>query len=66
MVAGLFVEGVVMSDAASSEVAGSPSTPPAIHLSELLGQPVIARSDDIVGKVEDVVVRLGAPTSTRR
>jgi CBS domain-containing protein len=59
MVAGLPVEGVVMSDAASSEVAGSASTPPAIHLSELLGQPVIARSDDIVGKVEDVVVRLG-------
>ena len=48
-----------MSDAASSEVPGSASTSRAIHLSELLGQPVIARSDDIVGKVEDVVVRLG-------
>jgi CBS domain-containing protein len=59
MVAGLFVERVVMSDAASSEVAGSASMPPVIHLSELLGQPVIARSDDTVGKVEDVVVRLG-------
>jgi CBS domain-containing protein len=59
MVAGLFVERLVMSDAASSEVAGSASTPPVIHLSELLGQPVIARSDDTVGKVEDVVVRLG-------
>src|SRR5271163_5073005 len=59
MVAGLFVERLAMSDAASSEVAGSASTPPVIHLSELLGQPVIARSDDTVGKVEDVVVRLG-------
>lgn len=59
MVAGLFVGRVVMSDAASSEVAGSASTsPPVIHLSELLGQPVVARSGDTVGKVEDVVVRL--------
>jgi CBS domain-containing protein len=57
--AGLFVEGVAMSDTASSEVSGSASTRPAIHLSELLGQPIIARSDDTVGKVEDVVVRLG-------
>jgi len=55
----LFVERLAMSDAASSEVPGSASTSRAIHLSELLGQPVIARSDDIVGKVEDVVVRLG-------
>lgn len=48
-----------MSDAASPEVAGSASTPPpVIHLSELLGQPVIARSGDTIGKVEDVVVRL--------
>ncbi|HME77315.1 MAG TPA: CBS domain-containing protein [Mycobacterium sp.] len=47
-----------MSDAASSEVAASTS-PPVIHLSELLGQPVIARSGDTIGKVEDVVVRLG-------
>jgi CBS domain-containing protein len=60
MVAGLFVERVVMSDAASSEVAGSASTSsPVIRLSGLLGQPVIARSDDTIGKVEDVVVRLG-------
>src|ERR1700761_9399305 len=60
MVAGLFVERVVMSDAASSEVAGSaPTAPPVIRLSGLLGQPVIARSDDTIGKVEDVVVRLG-------
>jgi hypothetical protein len=59
MVAGLFVERFVMSDAASPEVAGSASTsPPVIHLSELLGQPVIARSGDTIGKVEDVVVRL--------
>ena len=59
MVAGLFVERFVMSDAASPEVAGSASTsPPVIHLSELLGQPVIARSGDIIGRVEDVVVRL--------
>ena len=47
-----------MSDAASSEVAASTS-PPVIHLSELLGQPVIARSGDTVGEVKDVVVRLG-------
>src|ERR1700733_4127168 len=60
MAAGLSVERVVMSDAASSEVAGSASTsPPVIRLSGLLGQPVIARSDDTIGKVEDVVVRLG-------
>jgi hypothetical protein len=59
MVAGLFVERFVMNDAASPEVAGSASTsPPVIHLSELLGQPVIARSGDTIGKVEDVVVRL--------
>src|ERR1700722_14089931 len=59
MVAGLFVGRVVMSDAASSEVSGSASTsPPVIHLSALLGQPVVARSGDTVGKVEDVVVRL--------
>jgi CBS domain-containing protein len=59
MVAGLFVERLVMSDAASSEVPGPASTSRVIHLSELLGQPVIARSDDTVGRVEDVVVRLG-------
>jgi CBS domain-containing protein len=59
MVAGLFVERFVMSDAASSGVAGPASaSPPVIHLSELLGQPVVARSGDTVGKVEDVVVRL--------
>jgi CBS domain-containing protein/flagellar motility protein MotE (MotC chaperone) len=57
-VAGLFVEGVAMSDATSSGVAASTS-PPVIHLSELLGQPVIARAGDTVGEVEDVVVRLG-------
>ena len=46
-----------MSDADSPEVAGSASTsPPVIHLSELLGQPVIARSGDSIGKVEDVVL----------
>jgi CBS domain-containing protein len=59
MVAGLCVERIAMSDAASSEVPSSASTPRVIHLSELLGQPVIARSDDTVGRVEDVVVRLG-------
>jgi CBS domain-containing protein len=59
MVAGLCVERVAMSDAASSEVPSSASTPRVIHFSELIGQPVIARSDDTVGRVEDVVVRLG-------
>ena len=48
-----------MSDAASSEVPGSASISRVIHLSELLGQPVIARAGDSVGEVEDVVVRLG-------
>jgi CBS domain-containing protein len=48
-----------MSDAASPEVAGSASTSShVIHLSELLGQPVIAKSGDTIGKIEDVVVRL--------
>jgi CBS domain-containing protein len=60
MVAGLLVERVVMNDAASSEVDGpAAASPPVIHLSELLGQPVIARSGDTVGRVEDVVVRIG-------
>jgi CBS domain-containing protein/sporulation protein YlmC with PRC-barrel domain/flagellar motility protein MotE (MotC chaperone) len=59
MVAGLFVERFVMSDAASPEAAGPASTSsPVLHLSELLGQPVIAQSGDTIGKVEDVVVRL--------
>jgi MgtE intracellular N domain/CBS domain/PRC-barrel domain len=60
MVAGLCVERLVMNDAASSEIPGSASTSPrVIHLSELLGQPVIAKSGDTIGRVEDVVVRLG-------
>ena len=60
MVAVLFVERFVMSDAGSPEIAGSASaSSPVIHLSELLGQPVIARAGDTIGKVEDVVVRLG-------
>lgn len=32
--------------------------PPVIHLSELLRSPVLARSDEAVGRVEDVIVRL--------
>jgi CBS domain-containing protein len=49
----------MMSEATSSSAAGSvPASPPVIHLSELLGQPVIAKSGDTVGRVEDVVVRL--------
>lgn len=47
-----------MSDAVSPQLAGSAATPPVIHLSELLSQPVIAKAGDTVGKVEDVVVRL--------
>ena len=33
---------------------------PVIHLSELLGRPVVAKSGDTVGRVEDVIVRLAA------
>jgi CBS domain-containing protein len=43
----------------ATQPAGTP-TPPVIHLSQLLGRPVIARSGDTVGRVEDVVVRLRA------
>jgi CBS domain-containing protein/sporulation protein YlmC with PRC-barrel domain len=40
----------------------TPSTPrPVIHLSGLLGSPVIAKSGDTVGRVDDVIVRL-SPT----
>jgi len=36
---------------------------PLIHLSELLRAPVVARSGETVGRVEDVIVRLrGADT----
>lgn len=42
----------------------TPSAPatslPMIHLSQLLGRPVIAKSGDTVGRVEDVIVRLRA------
>lgn len=31
---------------------------PVIHLSQLLRAPVVARSGDVVGRVEDVIVRL--------
>lgn len=48
-----------MSEPASSGATGAVSgSPPVRHLSELLGQPVIAKSGDTVGRVEDVVVRL--------
>ncbi|MHA7653245.1 magnesium transporter MgtE N-terminal domain-containing protein [Mycobacterium sp. ML4] len=40
---------------AAGRVSGSPAT---VHLSELLGRPVIAKSGDTVGRVDDVVVRL--------
>ena len=46
--------------------AGAADTPratgsrPVIHLSDLLGRPVIAKSGDTVGRVEDVIVRLAA------
>ncbi|HME48612.1 magnesium transporter MgtE N-terminal domain-containing protein [Mycobacterium sp.] len=33
---------------------------PVIHLSRLLGRPVIAKSGDTIGRVEDVIVRLRA------
>lgn len=36
---------------------------PIIHFSQLLGRPIVARNDETVGKVEDVIVRLrGADT----
>jgi len=31
---------------------------PVIHLSQLLRSPVVARSGEVVGRVEDVIVRL--------
>lgn len=38
----------------------SGASQPVIHLSRLLGRPVIAKSGDTVGRVEDVIVRLPA------
>lgn len=44
----------------ASEKASRPhGGPPVIHLSELLRAPVVARSGEAVGRVEDVIVRLG-------
>ncbi|MFC9790465.1 magnesium transporter MgtE N-terminal domain-containing protein [Rhodococcus sp. NPDC127528] len=34
-----------------------------IHLSRLLGCPIIARNGDEIGRIEDVIVRLGGPES---
>jgi len=34
------------------------SSRPVIHLSDLLGRPVVAKSGDVVGRVEDAIVRL--------
>jgi sporulation protein YlmC with PRC-barrel domain/flagellar motility protein MotE (MotC chaperone) len=49
------------SAAAMNDVTPAPtSSRPEIHLSELLGRPVIATSGDTVGRVEDVIVRLRA------
>lgn len=42
------------------DAAISDATRPVIHLSALLGRPVVARSGDTVGRVEDVIVRLPA------
>lgn len=46
----------------AGEADASDPTPsrPVIHLSELLGRPVVAKSGDTVGRVEDVIVRLAA------
>lgn len=42
----------------SSAHAGEPDV---IHLSSLIGRPIVARDGSPVGRVEDVIVRLGAP-----
>jgi CBS domain-containing protein/sporulation protein YlmC with PRC-barrel domain len=42
------------------DAAISGASRPVIHLSQLLGRPVIAKSGDTVGRVEDVIVRLRA------
>ena len=42
----------------SSETAGQETRQPVIHLSQLLRSPVLARSGEAVGRVEDVIVRL--------
>jgi CBS domain-containing protein len=43
---------------ADAAVSGAPR--PVIHLSALLGRPVVAKSGDVIGRVEDVIVRLPA------
>jgi CBS domain-containing protein/sporulation protein YlmC with PRC-barrel domain len=51
-----------MSDVPPAAADGLPPAPtpsrPVIHLSELLGRPVIAKSGDAVGRVDDVIVSL--------
>ena len=42
----------------TSETAAEPAGRPVIHLSQLLRAPVLARSGEAVGRVEDVIVRL--------
>ena len=44
--------------AGDADTARIPPSRPVIHLSDLLGRSVIARSGDAVGRVEDVVVAL--------
>jgi CBS domain-containing protein/flagellar motility protein MotE (MotC chaperone) len=42
----------------SNKTAGQETRQPVIHLSQLLRSPVLARSGEAVGRVEDVIVRL--------
>ena len=46
--------------ARDADTSQATSSRPVIHLSDLLGRPVIAKSGDAVGRVEDVIVRLAA------
>ena len=46
--------------AGDADTSQATSSRPVIHLSDLLGRPVIAKSGDAVGRVEDVIVRLAA------
>ena len=47
-----------MSTTDSGSDSGSATRRPVIHLSHLLRAPVVARSGDEVGRVDDVIVRL--------
>lgn len=47
----------------TTSVTGSGKDRPVIHLSPLLGSPIVARDGATIGRVEDVIVRLGDPSA---